>query len=93
MKETKYQNIYVDGADVYKKTQNGDYHKLSQWIDNVGYYQVVFKLGNKRKYIRVHRLIAETCLPNPCNYPQVNHIDGNKLNNELSNLEWCNNSL
>ena len=92
MKETKYQNIYVDGANVYKKTQNGDYHKLSQWIDNVGYYQVVFKLNNKRKYIRVHRLIAETCLPNPCNYPQVNHIDGNKLNNELSNLEWCNNS-
>lgn len=37
----------------------------------------------------VHKLVAETFLPNPNDYPQVNHIDENKLNNHLSNLEWC----
>ena len=87
MKETKYQDIYVDGSNIYKKTKHGDFHKLSQWIDNVGYYQVVFRINGKKKYIRVHRLIAETCIPNPNNYPIVMHIDNNKENKHYTNLK------
>lgn len=91
MTETIYPNIYVDGVDIYLK-KKGRYHRLCQWVDNVGYYQVVFRVNGKKKYVRAHRLIAETLLPNPQKLPMINHIDGCKLNNKLENLEWCTNA-
>ena len=69
--QTKYQDIYIDDIDVYKKQKNGTLRKLSKWIDNLGYYMVAFRIDGKRKYIRIHRLIAETLLPNPLNLPMV----------------------
>ena len=53
-----------------------------------GYLHVTFTRDGKRYDYRVQRLVAMTFLENPKNKPQVNHIDGNKLNNYLSNLEW-----
>lgn len=64
---------------------------LKQTINTYGYPCVgITFIGGKRKVVPVHRLIAITFLPKPTeDQTQVNHIDGNKLNNSVSNLEWC----
>lgn len=54
-----------------------------------GYYAVKLYKDNNKKTIPVHRIVAKTFLKNNENKPCVNHIDGNKLNNNVSNLEWC----
>jgi len=53
------------------------------------YYAVDLWKNNKGKTFNVHRLVAETFIDNPNNYKYINHIDGNKLNNNVSNLEFC----
>ena len=62
--------------------------ELKGMIDNSGYREVI--IDNKQKL--VHRIVAECFIPNPENKPCVNHKDGNKLNNDISNLEWCTHS-
>ena len=58
--------------------------------NNKGYLQV--QLYNQgRKVYKVHRLVADAFIENKNNLPQVNHLDGNKNNNHVDNLEWCNN--
>lgn len=55
-----------------------------------GNYLFVRLTGNRLdKKCSVHRLVAEAFIPNPSNKPLVNHKDGNKLNNNANNLEWC----
>ena len=52
------------------------------------YFQVSLSKNGKVKKIQVHCLVAQTFIPNPKNKPEVNHIDGNKQNNNVTNLEW-----
>ena len=56
---------------------------------NSEYLNVTLWKEGKKKSFRVNRLVALTFLPNPNNYPQVNHKDENKTNNCVDNLEWC----
>ena len=56
---------------------------------NNGYMQVHLSVNGAMKSHKIHRLVAETFIPNPYNLPQVNHKDENKTNNFVENLEWC----
>ena len=62
---------------------------MPQTIQRTGYYAVTFHMNNKAYCRKVHRLVIEAFTPNPDSLPCINHIDGNKLNNHVSNLEWC----
>ena len=53
------------------------------------YYKISLSKNGKTKYFFVHRLVAQAFIPNPDNLSLVNHKDCNKLNNCVSNLEWC----
>lgn len=64
---------------------------MKQWRDHYGYMYVQFYGNGKRVTLKVHRMVAITFIPTPNNYPQVNHIDCNRSNNVVSNLEWCTN--
>ncbi|MGL4572738.1 MAG: HNH endonuclease [Clostridium sp.] len=62
--------------------------------NNGGYKSIILysKVLHKGKNFKIHRLVAQHFIDNPKNLPQVNHIDGNKHNNNVDNLEWCTNS-
>lgn len=56
---------------------------------DTGYVYVVLTKSGKSKNALLHRIVASAFLPNPSALPEVNHIDGNKDNNSVHNLEWC----
>jgi hypothetical protein len=62
---------------------------LSQSIDTNGYYKLNLKKDGIKKTYSVHQLVAKAFIPNPENHYSVDHIDGVKLNNNLSNLRWA----
>lgn len=82
--------IVCSNGMVFKKYKNGLYKLQSnnpRAYDGYVYISVI--INERLKSVSVHRLIAETFIKNPNNYPVVNHVDGNKENNAVGNLEWC----
>ena len=81
-----------DYAGMYEVSQRGDVrHKsgkvLGSWPNDQGY--MIVRLNHPRALLRVHRLVAAAFLPNPEALPVVNHIDSDRANNRVDNLEWC----
>lgn len=65
-------------------------HLISLYVNKKnGYVYANICKNNKSYNFRVHKLVAENFIDNPNNYTQINHIDGNKKNNKVDNLEWC----
>lgn len=77
-------NIVCDNGAVISRLGR----RLAVQISNAGYARVELHDRNVARKYSVHRLVAEAFVPNPEGKPHVNHIDGNKLNNAASNLEW-----
>jgi len=79
-------NYEVSNTGLIRNKSNGNV--LSNVIANNGYYVVNLHINNLQHTKTIHRLVANTFIPNPENKPQVNHINGNKLDNRVENLEW-----
>lgn len=81
----QYYEINENGEVRNKLT--GNYIKGD--INNAGYYRVcLYHKSKKQRFFR-HRLVAQLFIPNPNNYPEVNHINGDKSLNHKDNLQWC----
>tara|TARA_R100000951_G_scaffold35157_1_gene29759 strand:- start:7 stop:480 length:474 start_codon:yes stop_codon:yes gene_type:complete len=95
MEIPEYEGIYYiePNGDVYSQDRMGktQFHrgkKISPYIRS-GYNRVILSKNSQQKHFSIHRLLAILYIPNPNNYPCVNHKDCNKQNNNLNNLEWC----
>ena len=98
MKDKHDLEVYapIDGFPDYLVTsygrvfslKHGKLKELKQAKNKQGYLVVCLCKNNKKINKRVHRLVAQSFIPNPNNKQQVNHIDENKENNNVSNLEW-----
>lgn len=83
-----YEGLYAitEDGNVWSYRNN---RFIKSFLRKNGYMQVLLVKDGTKKSWKVHRLVALTYLPNPNNYPEVNHKDENRINNCVDNLEWC----
>ena len=85
-----YPNYVLVDCQVFRKVSDTTLRKINPVLMANGYYTITMtNTEGKQKKEYHHRLIAKAHLPNPENKKTVNHIDGNKANNSLNNLEWA----
>lgn len=88
-----YDGVYqVNNLGKVKSKKNNKEIILKGGQTPKNYKQVELYKNGKCKIFYIHRLVAEAFIPNPNNFPLINHKDENKENNCVENLEWCNNS-
>lgn len=85
----EYPDLEISRCGIMRNRNTGN---IYAWTScGTKYLCAMYTKGGRapKKRMRQHRVLMETFVPNPENKPQINHIDGNKFNNSLSNLEWC----
>lgn len=96
----EYEGLYMVSDSglikaLYRRVDSGKCHR--DWVEHIlcvatdarGYLRTNLAKNGTNHTVKVHRVVAEAFIPNPDNLPQVNHKDGDKTNNHVSNLEWC----
>ncbi len=81
----------INGSNGYQVSTLGQVRskrKILKVIVNKGYHTSAIYYGRKRKFVKIHRLVANAFISNPKSLQYVNHKDGVKSNNNVSNLEW-----
>lgn len=82
-----YENYIITRCGQVYNIKTKKYLKLKKTLG--GYLSVMLYKNSISKQYYIHCLVAKTFIENPLNYPMINHIDGNKQNNNITNLEWC----
>jgi hypothetical protein len=82
-----YPNYEINSFGVVRNKKN---NKIIRSFINNHYYRINLRNNGIVKNLYLHRVLGLVFIPNPNGFSEINHIDGNKLNYSLSNLEWCN---
>lgn len=87
MKYNVKYDLFVDiDGNIYWRDQYGNINPKKQRVGNNGY--MFIERGQRKKKLRVHRIVAETFIPNPENKPEVDHINRIRTDNRADNLQW-----
>lgn len=84
-----YDNYSISNLGQVRNDKTKIIRKLC--VNPQGYYKINLSKNYVSKTISIHRLVGEAFIPNPENLPQIHHIDGNRLNNNVNNLMWVSN--
>ena len=84
-----YDSVMVSNLGRVKVNKKGEYKLHKQYLLPNGYCYIDVRINGKLHHTRIHRMVALAFIPNPYNFPVINHKDEVKTNNCVDNLEWC----